>query len=92
GWTNSSLSFSIVLSSVIQSLAGSIAGILLGLLVVFLLGLNGARVLDSFDFIVQPGRIGLLVLLCLAGSVIATIWPVIKLARAEAGDMINSYN
>ena len=92
GWTNSSLSFSIVLSSVIQSLAGSIAGILLGLLVVFLLGLNGARVLDSFDFIVQPGRIGLLILLCLAGSVIATIWPVIKLARAETGDMINSYN
>ena len=92
GWKNSSLSLNIVLSSMIQALIGSVAGILLGLLVVYLLGLNGARVLNSFDLIIQPGKVVLLIILCLAGSVIATVWPVIKLSVAEAGEMINSYN
>lgn len=92
GWKDSYLSIQVVASSIIQSLTGSLIGILLGLFVAFLLGLNGTRLLNSFEFIIQPDKVPVLILLCLAGAIIATILPVIKIFRAEAGEMINSFN
>ncbi len=92
GWKDSSLSFQIVASSLLQSLAGSIIGILFGLIVALMFGMNGTRVFNSFEFIIQPDWIPVIVLLCLFGAALATILPVIRLHRLEAGEMINSYN
>jgi ABC-type antimicrobial peptide transport system permease subunit len=92
GWKDSSLSIQIVATSLIQALTGSLSGIITGLVIAFLSGLNGTRILNSFEFIIQPAWIPVIILLCLGGAVIATIMPVIRLYRTEAGEMINSYN
>jgi putative ABC transport system permease protein len=92
GWSDSKLSLQILAGSALQSVTGSIIGITLGLVSVILLNINDIRLFNSLEFNIQYDRILLLILLSLSGGVIASIFPVIKLHRTKAGDMINSYN
>jgi ABC-type antimicrobial peptide transport system permease subunit len=92
GWKDSTLSFNILVSSLLQALTGSFLGILLGLLVASFLSYNDVKVFNSMEFLIRIEKIPLLILLCLSGGIIATIVPILKLFRAKAGEMINSYN
>jgi len=92
GWTNSTLSLNILVSSLIQALTGSVLGILLGLIVAYFLNYNDVKVFNSLEILIRTENIPVLILLCLAGGIIASIVPIIKLLRAKAGEMINSYN
>jgi putative ABC transport system permease protein len=92
GWKDSSLSLRIIATSLIQALTGSVIGILLGLVIAYFLNINSVRVFKSMQFLIQTENIPVLILLSLAGAIIATILPIIKLNRAQAGEMINSFN
>jgi ABC-type lipoprotein release transport system permease subunit len=91
GWSNSRLSRQIFLISLFQSLIGAAIGVLSGYLLILLLNNYQVRLLKMMEFHFQPGTIPVLILLPLAGGLIAAVFPVIKLYRTKAGDMINNY-
>jgi putative ABC transport system permease protein len=91
GWSNSRLGWQIVSISVIQALIGAIVGIALGLILVWLLSYQEVRLFDVMEFRFQTARLFMLVLLALAGGLIAAVFPVIRLCRTKAGDMINNF-
>ena len=92
GWSDTKLSIQILAGSALQSLAGSITGVILGICCILLFNANDIKLFNSMEFNIQPEKIPLLVYLSLAGGIIATIFPIIKLYRTKAGDMINSFN
>lgn len=91
GWSNSKLSTQILLISVIQALIGASIGIITGLLIIQLLSVYQIRLFNQLEFHPQTSRIALLIFLSLAGGLIASIFPIIKLYRTRAGNMINNY-
>jgi putative ABC transport system permease protein len=91
GWSNIRLSGQILFISLIQSLIGASVGVVSGLLLILLLNSYQIRLFKLMEFHVQSGSILILILLALTGGLIAGIFPVIKLYRTKAGDMINNY-
>jgi putative ABC transport system permease protein len=91
GWSNVRLSGQILMISFFQSLIGATVGILSGLLLILLMNNNQVRLFGSMEFHFQPASIPVLILLPLGGGVLAAIFPIIKLFRTKAGDMINNY-
>ena len=90
GWSNSRLSGQILFISLIQSLIGASVGVISGLLLI--LGMNNYQIMlfNTMEFHFQSGAIPVLILLPLAGGLLAGIFPIIKLYRTKAGDMINN--
>jgi ABC-type antimicrobial peptide transport system permease subunit len=91
GWPNSKLSSQIFFISLIQSLIGTSLGILSGLLLILLMNGYKIRLFNLMEFHFQYSNIPVLIFLSLTGGLIASIFPVIKLYRTKAGDMINNY-
>lgn len=91
GWSHAKLSRQIILLSLIQSLTGAISGILTGIVLIIILNKYDIRILHSMEFQFQPWNILFLTALSLTGGLIATIFPIIKLYKTKAGEMINSY-
>jgi len=91
GWSNSRLSRQIVIISFFQSLIGSSIGVLSGFLLILLLNNYEVRLFKMVEFHFQAGTIPVLILLPLAGGLIAAVFPIIKLYRTKAGEMINNY-
>ena len=91
GWSNNRLGRQVVLISLVQSLIGASAGILAGLVLIFFLNRYQVRLFSAMEFHFQPASLPLLILLPLAGALIAAVFPVIKLYRTRAGDMINNF-
>jgi len=91
GWPNSKLSSQILFISLIQSFIGASLGILSGLLIILLTNSYQVRLFNMMEFHFQSGSIPILIILSLAGGLIASVFPIIKLYRTKAGDMINNY-
>lgn len=91
GWSDFRLSQQILITSVIQSLIGVTIGCLLGVLIILFMNNNNIRLFDLIKFQFQFSSIPVLIILSLSGGIIASIFPIIKLYRTRAGDMINSY-
>jgi putative ABC transport system permease protein len=91
GWSNTRLSNQIILLSLIQALIGVIAGILTGLLIIILLNSNQITLFNMMEFNFRIRLIPVLIGISLAGGLLAGIFPIIKLYRTKAGDMINNY-
>jgi putative ABC transport system permease protein len=91
GWSNFRLSRQILLISFFQSLAGAALGVLIGIVLIGILNNYDVKLFSTMAFHFQSGTIPVLILLPLAGGLIAAIFPVIKLYRTKAGDMINNY-
>jgi putative ABC transport system permease protein len=91
GWSEFRLSRQIILTSVIQSLLGVIIGCFLGSLLIFLMNSHNIRLFDLVEFQFQFSSIPALIILSLTGGIIASIFPIIKLYRTSAGDMIINY-
>jgi putative ABC transport system permease protein len=92
GWSDFRLSIQILSGSLIQSLIGSIVGILLGIVIIFLSNRYNIMLFSSMEFLIQPGMLLILIALSLAGGIIASIFPIIRLHRTKSGDMINNFN
>jgi putative ABC transport system permease protein len=91
GWSNKRLSGQILYISLVQSLIGASAGVITGIIFIMLMNNYQVRLFKMMEFHFQPGSIPVLILLPLAGGLIAGIIPIIKLNRTKAGDMINNY-
>jgi putative ABC transport system permease protein len=91
GWSNSKLSMQILFISVIQAIIGASIGILIGLLIMQLMSVYQIRLFNLMEFNFQTASIALLIGLSLTGGLIAGIFPIIKLYRTRAGNMINNY-
>lgn len=91
GWSDFRLSSQILLTSIIQSLIGVTIGCLLGAIIILLMNRYNIRLFDLMEFQFQYNTIPALIILSLTGGIIASIFPIIKLYRTKAGDMINNY-
>jgi putative ABC transport system permease protein len=91
GWSNARLSRQILLISLLQSLIGASVGVLSGFILIFLMNSYKVRLFSQMEFHFQSGSIPVLILLPLAGGLIAAVFPILKLYRTRAGDMINNY-
>ena len=91
GWSNSKLSNQILYTSLIQSLIGSSVGILLGVIIILILNSYNIRFFNLMEFNFQFNSIPLIIILSLTGGIIASIFPIVKLYRTRAGEMINNY-
>jgi len=91
GWSDYRLSKQILLISVIQAVIGATTGILIGVLIIQLLNNYNIRLFDLMEFQFEYSKVPVLLFLSIAGGVIAGIFPIIKLYRTRAGDMINNY-
>jgi putative ABC transport system permease protein len=91
GWSNSKLSSQIVFISLFQSLVGASIGVLCGLLLILLTNNYQIKLFNMMEFHLQSSSIPVLIVLSLAGGLIASVFPIFKLYRTKAGDMINNY-
>ena len=91
GWSNTRLSNQIIFLSLIQAFIGVIIGIFLGFLIILLLNSNQIRLFNLVEFNFRIRIIPVLIVLTLTGGLIAGIFPIIKLSRSKAGDMINNF-
>lgn len=91
GWSNTRLSSQILLTSLIHALSGALLGIITGLLIIMLMNSRHLSLFNPAEFAINLKIIPLLFILAAAGSLIAGIFPLIRLHRTKAGDMINNY-
>ena len=91
GWSNFQLSSQILILTVIHSLIGVAIGIFLGVIIILLMNTYNIRLFDLIEFHFQYNTLPAIISLSLAGGLIACIFPIIKLLRTRAGDMINYY-
>jgi len=91
GWSNTRLSNQIIFLSLIQAFIGVIIGIFLGFLIILLLNSNQIRLFNLVELNFRIRIIPVLIVLTLTGGLIAGIFPIIKLSRSKAGDMINNF-
>ena len=91
GWSNTRLTNQIILLSLIQALIGAIIGISIGLLIILLMNSNQIKLFNMVEFNFHIRIIPVLIALSLTGGLIAGIFPILKLYRTKAGDLINNY-
>ena len=91
GWSDFRLSSQILLTSLIQSFIGVTVGCLLGASIILLMNSNNIRLFDLMEFHIPYNSLAGLLILSLTGGIIATVFPIIKLYRTRAGEMINNY-
>jgi putative ABC transport system permease protein len=91
GWSNSRLGNQIIFISLIQAFIGVIIGILIGYILILMMNSNQIRLFNLVEFNFRIRVIPLLIILSIAGGLIATIFPITKLYRTKAGDLINNY-
>jgi ABC-type lipoprotein release transport system permease subunit len=91
GWSDFNLSIHIFLVSFIQSIIGVTLGLLLGIGLIEILAKLEISLFQSVDFRFQYTSIPLLYCLSLAGAFIASIFPIIRIYRTKAGDIIKNY-
>ena len=91
GWSNSKLSLQIMSNSLVQSFIGASLGILFGLLLIVILNGFEIRLFNLMEFHFQYSKIPVLIILSIAGGLLAGIFPVYKLYNTRSGDMINNY-
>jgi ABC-type lipoprotein release transport system permease subunit len=91
GWSDFDLSTHIFLVSFIQSIIGVTIGLFLGIGVIQIMNNLGIPIFQYIEFRFQYTSIPLLYCLSLLGAFIASIFPIIKIYRTKAGDIIKNY-
>lgn len=91
GWSDFDLSTHIFLVSFVQSIIGVTLGLLLGIGVIQILRSLEMPLFQSVEFRFQYTSIPLLYCLSLLGAFIASIFPIIRIYRTKAGDIIKNY-
>jgi ABC-type lipoprotein release transport system permease subunit len=89
GWSDFKLSTHILLVSLIQSFLGVTAGLLLGMGVIRIL--KDLPLFQNFEFTFHYTSIPILYCLSLTGAFLASIFPILKIYRTKAGDIIKNY-
>ena len=90
GWSDIKLGIQALLLSVIQSVCGVSLGIITGIVFIQLLGTKDSSFFRYIDHSLGSDNILLLYSLSLAGAVIASILPLIRIFRTRAGEIIKN--
>ncbi len=90
GWSDRTLSSSILFSSLLQSVAGVTIGVVAGALIMLVFS-NGQEIDVGMKFKMNPGNLAVIYLLSMSGAIIAGILPIIRVFRTKAGEMINKF-
>lgn len=91
GWSDFDLSTHILLVSFIQSITGVTLGLLLGIGVIQMLKNMEIPMFQYIEFRFQYSSIPLLYCLSLTGAFVASIFPIIRIYRSKAGDIMKNY-
>lgn len=91
GWSDFKLSTHVITISLIHSFIGFSIGLLLGILTVMLINSLNLKFLNLIEFEFQYSSIPILFILSITGGIIAGIFPIIKIYRTKAGDIINKH-
>lgn len=91
GWSDFDLGTHVFLVSFIQSIAGVTIGIMITIGLIEVLGNLENPVFSSSGFRIQHRSIPLIYGLSLIGAVIASFYPIIRVYRTKAGDIIKNY-
>lgn len=91
GWTDSRLSNQVLFISLIQSFIGASSGIVAGLLFILFMNSYQLKLFNLMEFEFQLRTIPFLIILSLTGGLLAGLFPIIKIYRTKAGDLINNY-
>lgn len=90
GWADTRLGGNIILSSFIQAFAGVTLGIILWILLVSILKSQENSLIENLDFRLLYRSLPVLYGLSLGGALIAGIFPILRIFRTKAGDIINN--
>ena len=90
GWSNLRLGMQIIGISLTQAFAGTLLGIIAGLLIVGIAGIYKVRFFDPEDFSFHYIRLLVPAGLAVAGGLVAAAFPVIRICRTRAGEMIDN--
>jgi ABC-type lipoprotein release transport system permease subunit len=91
GWSNFNLGTHILVVSFIQSIIGVTLGLLIGIGAVQIITSMKIPLFQYIEFRFQYTSIPLLYCLSLTGAFFASIFPIIKIYRSKAGDIIKNY-
>ncbi len=91
GWSDFDLSTHILMVSFIQSIIGVTIGLLMGIGVIGVLKNINIPLFQYIEFRFRYAGIPLLYCLSLLGALIAGIFPIIKIYRTKAGDIMKNY-
>ena len=91
GWSDLTLSAHIFIVSFIQAIIGVTVGLIIGIGVILVLREFEISPFRSLEFNLQYASIPLIYILSLSGAFIAGLFPVIKILRSKAGDIIKNY-
>jgi ABC-type lipoprotein release transport system permease subunit len=91
GWSDFDLSTRILMVSFIQSIVGVTLGLLAGIVIVHILRGLATPLFQIIEFRFQYTSIPLLYGLSLAGALFASIFPIVRIYRYRAGDIIKNY-
>lgn len=91
GWSNNRLGVQIIAGSVIQALIGSIIGAVFYFIIIYALNQFEVELLEISVDNIHLTQIILVWGLSLSGALIASLFPIIKIWRLSAGDIMRSY-
>ncbi|HUX58654.1 MAG TPA: FtsX-like permease family protein [Bacteroidales bacterium] len=91
GWSNRRLGGQIVAGSLIQALVGSIFGCVLSLITLSILNYFQIQLVDNSVLNIQFTQLLFVCSLALVGALLASLFPIIKIWRLSAGDIMRSY-
>lgn len=91
GWSNSRLGGQIIAGSVIQALMGSIIGAGLSLIMLYVLNHFQVKLIETSVINIHLTQILFIWALSLTGALLASLFPIIKIWRLSAGDIMRSY-
>lgn len=90
-WSNRRLSIQIITGSIIQALIGIIIGFALALFILLLLKYFNIQLIETSMIIIQWSQILFVCALTLTGGLIASLFPIIRIYRLMAGDIMRYY-
>jgi ABC-type lipoprotein release transport system permease subunit len=91
GWSDLRLGVNIIISSSIQAFAGVTLGLFLWIILLFILKSQSVGLVENLDIRMLYDSLPLLYGFSLTGGLIAGIFPIMKIRRTKAGDVINNY-
>jgi ABC-type lipoprotein release transport system permease subunit len=91
GWSNGRLGRQIIAGSMIQALIGAIIGSALAFFVLLLLKYFKIQLIETSMVSIQWSQIFYVCALLLIGGLIASLFPIIKIYRLRAGDIMRTY-
>lgn len=91
GWSNRRLGKQIIAGSVIQALIGTIIGSTLALFVLLLLKYFKIQLIETSMVSIQWSQVFFVCALSLIGGLIASLFPIVKICRLSAGNIMRNY-